>query len=377
MTGISFFPNYYFENKQSVDKVTESIHNSEIFSSSQCLSFEVLAIKSIEKVLQEHSYSEISDDHKLWSNNKKTIILSLVDDYRNAGGYMLANPSKGSHITPWLFNGNTVVITDNYVSCPTQYPVVRLPESFFGIYNYTPKTQEFAPEKDMFFSVNRIDQLRMFLYFEFMIAYGSPEAFSQSAYINFNCAHYTDRAATLGQRNSFFNELWSQVDSKSYSGRYQHYADIAKYNVPYLNYSQNYDDMFYRSWLNVIVETYSNDYVIAFSEKIFRALVTPAPWVLCGAPHSVAYLKSLGFDVLDDVVDHIEYDADILPDQKLANLASMACITVKKLKSKNFKKLKHRCDLASQHNIALLAKLNQQWPKDFSSWLTDLPKFIS
>tara|TARA_Y100000389_G_C17360968_1_gene463737 strand:- start:61 stop:771 length:711 start_codon:yes stop_codon:yes gene_type:complete len=61
------------------------------------------------------------------------------------------------------------------------------------------------------------------------------------------------------------------------------------------------------SKISLVIETYTVDTQIAFSEKIFRALQLPRPWLLYCSPHSIALLKTHGFDVLEDYVD-ISYD---------------------------------------------------------------------
>lgn len=61
------------------------------------------------------------------------------------------------------------------------------------------------------------------------------------------------------------------------------------------------------SRVSVVVETYTLHTQIVFSEKIFRALQLPRPWLLYCSPHSIALLKTHGFDVLEDYVD-ISYD---------------------------------------------------------------------
>jgi hypothetical protein len=59
--------------------------------------------------------------------------------------------------------------------------------------------------------------------------------------------------------------------------------------------------------ISLILETYTRDDAIVFSEKIFRAIQLPRPWLLYCSPHSIALLKTHGFDVLEDYVD-ISYD---------------------------------------------------------------------
>ena len=61
------------------------------------------------------------------------------------------------------------------------------------------------------------------------------------------------------------------------------------------------------SKVSLVVETYTLDTQIVFSEKIFTALQLPRPWLLYCSPYSIELLKTHGFDVLEDYVD-IAYD---------------------------------------------------------------------
>jgi hypothetical protein len=64
------------------------------------------------------------------------------------------------------------------------------------------------------------------------------------------------------------------------------------------------------SRVSLIMETYTSDSNIVFSEKIFRCLQMPRPWLLYCSPGSVKLLESHGFDVLSDIID-MDYDTVI------------------------------------------------------------------
>jgi hypothetical protein len=90
-----------------------------------------------------------------------------------------------------------------------------------------------------------------------------------------------------------------------------------------------------------------------FSEKIFRALQTPRPWVLCTSPGAVKLLKDHGFDVLDDCVDH-SYDC-VLDQSKRMDVMLDSAVS---FDSADYE----RYIIAARHNQQHLAKLQQQWP---------------
>jgi hypothetical protein len=84
----------------------------------------------------------------------------------------------------------------------------------------------------------------------------------------------------------------------------------------------------------------------------------------------VARLRSLGFDTLDDVVDH-QYDRLIEAHHKIPVFVDAAIATIKMLKQHNWTELSQRCASAAAHNQQLLAKMKSAWPADFDCWLND------
>lgn len=111
---------------------------------------------------------------------------------------------------------------------------------------------------------------------------------------------------------------------------------------------------------------------MAFSEKIFRALQTPMPWTVYSATGAVEYLKSLNFDVLEDLIDH-GYNA-IHQDSpyglaKIAGFVDSSLRNVTRLQNLDIEQIKQRCCQAAIHNQSVLAQMRSQWPKDFAQWL--------
>lgn len=56
-----------------------------------------------------------------------------------------------------------------------------------------------------------------------------------------------------------------------------------------------------------VMETYIDDTHTCVTEKAFKNLVYPQPFVMLGSANMIQYLRDLGFDVYDDYVDH-SYD---------------------------------------------------------------------
>lgn len=336
----------------------QETYQDEIWQKSKCLQLENALVSDIEKTLVEAAWIETTrvGTKSLWKRGDHSVVVSIVDDLQDIV------PDRMQKLTR-AFDSNTVVITDNYISCPTNYSVLPLPKSFLGIYSYRTK-HRWNPQRDFSFGVNRMD-------FKRIQVLGQLHQLLDvdSGYVNFNCF-----------------EAWER-HSKNACNRFQAYLEHCADNnerellmqlsgrMPLCNYTESHDEIYTKSWLNIVVETYSSDYVASISEKIFRCLVTPAPWIVFAGCHTVAYLESLGFDTLSDIVDH-RYDCLREAQHKLANFGQVAADTITQLKWHEFGQLQSRCQNAANHNAALLETLRTQWPEDKQHWLTQLANQI-
>jgi hypothetical protein len=120
--------------------------------------------------------------------------------------------------------------------------------------------------------------------------------------------------------------------------------------------------------VSIILETYTSDSHIVFSEKIFRALQLPRPWLLYCSPGSVKLLKDHGFDVLDDYVD-IEYDIIEEHGNRLHKiLDQLETFIARKYTDKDYA----RFNQAAIHNQTLLLNFEKTWPAKFDSILNQI-----
>lgn len=331
------------------------IHTGEIWLKSRCLTHEKETVQLVYTKLAQQGYTPYtvaSDTRSIWQRDKQKIIVSLVDDFCD----LAPDRSVG---TSFLFDHNTRVITDNLVLCPTAYKFNPLPRSFFGIYHYTP-IRSWTPDKDFTFGVNRLDFKRMGV----LLAISRQLGISNGL-VNFNC-----EIRVAGQPvdpQEAFLELATQHSSS---------ADLLDFNslasqMPLKNYTMHHDDCCSGSWLNIIVETYSSDTTISFSEKIFRCLVTPSPWIAFAGRYAIARLRTLGFDVLNDIVDH-SYDSLHEAQNKIEYFSKSAKSTISKLKSLPLDELHIRCQQAATHNQLVLADMKQRWPTERDNWLSTI-----
>lgn len=353
------------------------IYTSEIFQKSQCIWHENMLMDFFRSQLISLGYAAVHDSKKVWKRGDRTVVICLVDDFVSCS-------DEFSTPTPFLFDKNTVVITDNRVNCPTQYQVLQLPDSFFGMYYYQPELQTFAPEKRFHFSVNRLDSKRLLTLLE-LTHRTPPDANSAKGefvndYINFNCWSWGNSNDSPNHLKENFVRCFEE-QPMVYQEVYQEaYANLLDF-VPLRNHDMTLEQTSLRAYVNLVVETYSSDNTIALSEKTFRALVTPAPWLLYAGKFAVSYLSTLGFDTFDDLADQSH---DLIIENKTAaygdkmveyiHNASLMSIDLSQMLPEE---LAERCRRAAEQNQSVLLKMQQQWPQDFAAWLPNAIAAIS
>lgn len=329
----------------------QPIHQNGIWQSG-CLMHENQIQQTIYDYLQNHGWQQDNQLHRIWRRNDRTVIVCLVDDIRSC--------TQDYHRDlPYIFDSKTTIITDNHIICPTQYNIIRLPASFFGIYSIDQIPHAWQPERLFTVSINRIDQRRLKLMLEL-----GKKIYIDKGYVNFNCQKDNSLPTLVDNFDHFYRELSAQ-DSELWSSSYQ----TLRPRMPLKNYDLDHTEIFTRSWINVECETYSSDTSSAFSEKIFRLLTMPVPWMAYMGHYGVAYLESLGFDCVHDVINHNHYDRLKEVENKIGVFVWLALKTARELRDQDAARLlRDRFQQAATHNRALLRSFRQTWPRDFAQW---------
>jgi len=336
------------------------IDSGEIFYKSSCMWHERNTTDFMASMLINLGYKKTNNYRILQNENKKAVIC-FADDYGICRSSWRLPPDQ------W-FDSDTVVITDNHVTFPTQYQVKQVPSSYFGVFNYVPENQTWNPTRRFNFSVNRLDSQRLAILLE-LLSNGNID----QDFVNFNCWSPSGSNSSLEDVQQNFINVWNEL--AELHNKYESLLPELIKNIPIRNHDLTIEQAHVSAWVNVVVETYAGDHTIAFSEKIFRALVTPVPWTVYSALGAVEYLKELGFDVLDDLVDHSynQVTQDDTPHgiNKIEAFISSNIRLYQLLQTKNFDQIKERCLQAATHNQEHLAQLQQRWPGDFAQWLVD------
>jgi hypothetical protein len=342
----------------------ENVHCSEIWDKSNYQHKEGNVRNEISERLTQLNFFSGDQLNFVHSQNFKQVKVQFVDDIRQIADVSVS--------TSYLYPKNVTVLTDNFVSCPTLYKVIRFPKSFFGIYSYRPEILEWNPDRDFSFCVNRIDTARILLLLEL-----AWQVSLDRGYVNFNCSYrYPDHTLpNISNSGASFVTMWAQVQSHTRHLYQKVYNSICPV-IPIKNYEIDFDEIQTRSWLNIVVETYANDNTVALSEKIFRALVTPAPWTVYSGRYTVARLESLGFDCMRDLINHDYYDFLPYADGKIQAVIWQSLESIKLLKSQPFDRIKSRCLKAAEHNIKVLQHMQENFPIKFKIWLDQLSNHL-
>ena len=328
-------------------------YQSEIFVKSRCLDHEYAFIEDLRSVLGQAGYHSVDARRFIWQQGNRRVWIAMVDDIESI------SPDYHEDFLSTLTHDDTV-ITDNWISRPVRAQVLLVPTSWFGIYSYIPKHTADTPDRDYGMAINRIDSVRATILLEMQ---QWRHLSGVQGYVNFNCADHS-----LEQNLQRKRELWDRAveDIRTWhEGRYDRAINDIRTLIPFRNHDLDIDEVMQRSMLNMVVETYSSDYTVAVSEKIFRALVTPRPWTVFGGIWTVQRLEQLGFDCLRDVIDH--KTASLKSNQgKIQEYVRNAADHWKQLV---WSEIQDRCAQAALHNQQRLAEMRQQW-------IIDRPSFV-
>ena len=194
-----------------------------------------------------------------------------------------------------------VITEQNLTRLPDNAEPCKLPMEFYGCY-YSEQVPTDRPiEKDFNCFINRLDPLRQTWFY---LLY--DRKFLDRGYVSFN--------AELRANQSYPGNTYQEVfDSYhcDYLSSFDYIKDEITSIIPFKNFVDN-NDLFSTTLatkFSIILEAYpERTDAKVFSEKIFRSLQLPRPWLLFAATGCVDKLRYLGFDVYDDIVDH-GYDA--------------------------------------------------------------------
>jgi hypothetical protein len=187
--------------------------------------------------------------------------------------------------TPTAWTDAKLIVTDNIPTRAVRGEIFPLYPEYWHVYYYEPAYQSRSATYGYNCFMNRISEDRAQMFQEL-----KRRALLSKGLVSFN---------NLRPGNSTCTD-----------------QDLLDYGDPYNNLTNSLEQSIIDSNISVVLETYISDDHITFSEKIFRAVQLPRPWLLYCSPQAVKYLRSYGFDVLDDYVDHA-YDLQTTHSKRL------------------------------------------------------------
>lgn len=302
---------------------------------------------------QEKGFQGINDRFNFVRNlvKKANIELSPLEVQLHLNIVDACNPAR-------FRQGSCVLLTNNWIA-PGQLDSNRyqqFPNNWYGVYSGSAVWETTIPTKKFNCFINRMDPIRQSWLYQ-LIRRG---VFDQGL-ISFNMDISRHTIGTqCGPTDTPYQVFEQQFQQHLQIFHNEH--NFIKSQVPFRNFDVSLDQAIMQTEFSIVLETYFDpDQVITVSEKIFRCLKLPRPWVIFAMKNTVAYLRDMGFDVLDDVVDH-SYDRvehDIERQVKLLDQIQYMCertLTPAEIK---------KCEQAAEHNHQLLNKM-------FSTWYTDM-----
>jgi hypothetical protein len=266
--------------------------------------------------------------------------------------------------------GRRILVTNNWLAPgqlnPDRYE--QFPATWYGLYAGATNTQPHEPIKKFNCFINRMDPIRQSWFYQLI----RRNLFDQGL-VSFNMdisQHIINGQCNPGDSPlAVFEHQFQQ-----HLQIFQHEHDVSKTVVPYRNFDCDLQTAIMQTEFSIVLETYfDRNEVITVSEKIFRCLKLPRPWVMFAMKNAVAYLRDLGFDVLDDLVDHGYDSIEFAIERQIAILDQCQTMCRRDLTANDIK----RCEQAAEHNQSLLNKLFKTFHADVNISISNAVKKCS
>ena len=269
-------------------------------------------------------------------------------------------------IEAWTRPKPSAIISDNIPLRPIAGNDINLYPEHMHVYHCDPNYIDREPIWMYNCFMNRISGDRSLIFYELI-----RRNLLSVGLVSFNC---------FRPGNNRRIEDVKDYSEENYDWQYQS-ADLVRYTVeheagrkliPYNNIEPNnleLEQCIIDSCVSLVLETYISDDHIVFSEKLFRAMQMPRPWLLYSSPGAVGYLRNNGFDMLDDYVDHSDYDCVKDHFTRLLRILDQ----LEKFREKKYIKEDYvRFNQAKTHNQNLLLEFESNWPAKFSKVIEEI-----
>jgi hypothetical protein len=234
---------------------------------------------------------------------------------------------------------DNIYVTDNHPISPTQSLMISVLPEFWSIWQFDPVFENQPASRGFNCFMNRPRGSRNIIFYELI-----KRGLIDQGLISYNCEP---------------KELEQEYQNAEFF-HYQTQHETAKALVPFNSVEScgTLEQCIIDSKISLVAETYTSDSHTVFSEKIFRCLQLPRPWLLYCSPGSIELLQTHGFDVMSDWMD-ISYDQiDDHFDRLDAILTQLENTINKEYSTQDYDRFDQACD----HNRTLLKTLADRWP---------------
>jgi hypothetical protein len=237
---------------------------------------------------------------------------------------------------------DTVIITDNWPLQPVAGKLLSVLPEFWSIWHFDPNYIDRPATQAYNCFMNRSRGDRSVVFYELI-----KKNILSLGIVSYNCS--------LDE----YEQEFVRAELENYSDQHVIGQQLIPYNT--VESHGTLEQCIIDSKISLILETYTSDNHVVFSEKVFRCLQLPRPWLLYCSPGSVDLLRTHGFDVLDDIVD-TTYDSVINHTDRLHLILNQLEIFINQpYTNKDYLRFQQ----AANHNRQLLIELGQKWPAKF------------
>jgi hypothetical protein len=247
---------------------------------------------------------------------------------------------------PELDPDTDTIITDNIPLQPIGSELINVLPEFWSIWQFDPVYKNRPASIGFNCFMNRVRGDRSMTFYELI-----RRNIVDKGLVSFNCTRVE------------YMDQYEQAELYDYWREHDQGLELVPYNT--VEAHGSLEQCIIDSNVSLILETYVSDSHIVFSEKIFRALQLPRPWLLYCSPGSVLCLKQYGFDILADYVDHSYDEIMEHAGRHLIILNQLETFINKVYTEQDYA----RFDRAATHNQQLLKHFAVKWPKKFNTIL--------
>jgi hypothetical protein len=302
---------------------------------------------------------------QIWiSTDREIEIVKVLSQTIQAQGFTPAKTSDGNNYGyPYIYNRqdltldcrlvdlldrteSDIIITDNVFLQSLPGDIVSVLPEFWAIWQFDPVYQNCPATRGFNCFMNRRRGDRSRTFYELI-----RRNILNHGLVSFNCSQ------------SEYMDQYEQAELYGYWQEHDRGLKLVPYNT--VESHGALEQCIIDSNVSLVLETYISHSHIVFSEKIFRALQLPRPWLLYCSPGAVLCLKQYGFDVLADYVDH-SYDEIFEHSTRHQFILDQLETFIDKVYTKQDYA---RFDQAAKCNQQLLKHFASTWPDKFNAIL--------